>query len=115
MSGLTLDDPLPLAKACQDWPISGEDRPLFWSQAYVKFWYEFSDIGWNRITRIVSASHDLDLAQSARLFALVNIALADSYIAGWDSKFYYDARSPPFGPGTLMETQRPKRILPGSL
>jgi hypothetical protein len=58
--------------------------------AYGKFWYEFSDIGWNRITRIVSASHDLDLAQSARLFALVNITLADSWIAGWDSKFYYD-------------------------
>lgn len=58
--------------------------------AYAKFWYEFSDIGWNRITRIVAASHDLDLAQSARLFALVNIALADSYIAGWDSKLYYD-------------------------
>ena len=58
--------------------------------AYAKFWYEFSDIGWNRITRIVSASHDHDLAQSARLFALVNIAMADSYIAGWDSKLYYD-------------------------
>ena len=57
---------------------------------YGKFWYEFSDIGWNRITRIVSASHDLDLARSARLFALVNIALADSWIAGWDSKQYYD-------------------------
>jgi hypothetical protein len=57
---------------------------------YAKFWYEFSDIGWNRITRIVAANHDLDLAESARLFALMNIALADSYIAGWDSKFYYD-------------------------
>lgn len=58
--------------------------------AYAKFWYEFSDIGWNRITRKVAASHDLDLSQSARLFALVNIAMADSYIAGWDSKQYYD-------------------------
>ena len=58
--------------------------------AYAKFWYEFSDIGWNHITRIAAGSHDLDLAQNARLFALVNIALADSYIAGWDSKLYYD-------------------------
>ena len=49
-----------------------------------------SDIGWNRITRIVSASQDLDLAQSARLFAVVNLPIADSWIAGWESKFYYD-------------------------
>ena len=58
--------------------------------AYGKFWYEFSDIGWNRITRVAATGHALDLAQSARLFALVNIALADSYIAGWDSKQHYD-------------------------
>lgn len=58
--------------------------------AYGRFWYEASDIGWNRITRIVAVDQDLDLAQSARLFALVNLALADSWIAGWDSKLYYD-------------------------
>ncbi|MFN7118114.1 MAG: vanadium-dependent haloperoxidase [Saprospiraceae bacterium] len=55
-----------------------------------KFWYEFSEIGWNRVTRVAVANHKMDLLATARLFALVNMALADSYIAGWDSKFHYN-------------------------
>ncbi len=55
-----------------------------------KFWYEFSEIGWNRVTATAAADKNLDLLSTARLFALVNIALADSYIAGWDSKFHYN-------------------------
>jgi hypothetical protein len=55
-----------------------------------KFWYEFSEIGWNRVTATVAADKNLDLLSTARLFALVNIALADAYIAGWDSKFHYN-------------------------
>jgi hypothetical protein len=57
---------------------------------YAKFWYENSDTGWNRITRIVTQSEGLDLYDSARVFALVNMAMADGFIAGWDSKFFYD-------------------------
>jgi hypothetical protein len=57
---------------------------------YAKFWYEFSEIGWNRITRVVAGKEQSDLLTTARLFALMNIALADSYTAGWDSKFYYN-------------------------
>src|SRR6185436_17035312 len=30
------------------------------------------------------------LFATARLFALLNMALTDSYTAGWDSKFYYN-------------------------
>ena len=54
------------------------------------FWYEFSEIGWNRVTATAAVNKNLDLLATARLFALVNIALADSYIAGWDSKFHYN-------------------------
>jgi PAP2 superfamily len=57
---------------------------------YAKFWYEFSEIGWNRIARVVAAKEQTDLLSTARLFALVNIALADSYTAGWDSKHHYN-------------------------
>jgi hypothetical protein len=57
---------------------------------YAKFWYEFSEAGWNRVARVVVTDKDLSLVESARLFALVNIALADSYIAGWDAKLYYN-------------------------
>jgi hypothetical protein len=57
---------------------------------YAAFWYEFSDIGWNRIARVVSRQQLQDLWQRARTFALLNVAMADAYIAGWDSKFHYD-------------------------
>lgn len=58
--------------------------------AYAKFWYEDSDIGWNNITRDVVVRKKLSLHDTARLFALLNIALADAYIAGWDAKFQHD-------------------------
>jgi len=61
---------------------------------YAKFWYEFSEIGWNRVARIVSKDKELNLPEAARLFALMNMALADSYIGGWDSKFYYNCWRP---------------------
>ena len=57
---------------------------------YAAFWYELSDIGWNRIARVVSREHPQDLWTTARTFALLNAALADSYIAGWDSKMHYN-------------------------
>lgn len=58
--------------------------------AIAKYWYEFSEIGWNRVTRVAAQDAKLDLLTTARLFALVNIALADSYIAGWDSKLFHN-------------------------
>ncbi|MCF0072877.1 phosphatase PAP2 family protein [Dyadobacter sp. CY261] len=58
--------------------------------SYAKFWYEFSEIGWNRVARVAVIKQDLDLIGTARLFALLNMALADSYTAGWDSKFHYN-------------------------
>jgi hypothetical protein len=58
--------------------------------AYAAFWYEFSDAGWNRIARVVSAKVKQDLWDRARTFALLNMAMADSYIAGWDSKYHYN-------------------------
>lgn len=57
---------------------------------YAAYWYEFSDIGWNRILRNVSRDKPQDLWQRARTFALLNAAIADSYIAGWDSKMLFD-------------------------
>lgn len=57
---------------------------------YAKFWYELSEVGWNRIGRIAAQDRKLDLFTAARLFALLNMALADAYTAGWDSKFHYN-------------------------
>jgi hypothetical protein len=51
------------------------------------FWVESSPLRWNRIARTVAASKRLDLWQNARLFALLNMALADGYVATFDTKY----------------------------
>jgi hypothetical protein len=58
--------------------------------SYAKFWYEYAEIGWNRIASVAASKEKTDLLTTARLFAMLNIALTDSYTAGWDSKFYYN-------------------------
>jgi membrane-associated phospholipid phosphatase len=55
-----------------------------------KYWYEHSTQGWNRIAREVSASRHLGLWENARLFALVNLAMADGFIAGFEAKYHYN-------------------------
>jgi hypothetical protein len=53
------------------------------------FWIESSPLAWNRIARSVSAAQGLDLWQNARLFGLLNMALADGYIASFATKYHY--------------------------
>src|SRR5215213_6526776 len=43
------------------------------------FWWESSPLKWNRIARTVSSEQGLDLWDNARLFGLLNMALADGY------------------------------------
>jgi PAP2 superfamily len=54
------------------------------------FWYESSPLKWNRIARTVSADRGLTPWENARLFGLLNLALADGYIAMVDSKNHYN-------------------------
>jgi hypothetical protein len=44
---------------------------------------------WNAIARRVVAEHHLTLGASARLFALLNVAMADAHIAVYDAKYTY--------------------------
>jgi hypothetical protein len=54
------------------------------------FWWESSPLKWNRIARTVSADQGLNLWENARLFGLLNLALADGYIAMVDTKNHYN-------------------------
>src|SRR5687767_13931317 len=45
---------------------------------------------WNHIAQDVAAMTGLSLEQSARLFALLNIAMADAGICAWDAKYAYN-------------------------
>lgn len=54
------------------------------------FWVESSPLQWNRIARTVAASAGLDTWESARLFGLLNLALADGYISSFETKNHYN-------------------------
>jgi hypothetical protein len=54
-----------------------------------RYWYENSPQGWNRIARVVAVDRGLDEWESARLLALVNLAMADGFIGGFEAKYYF--------------------------
>jgi len=49
---------------------------------------------WNQIAADISAANNLSLEQNARLFALLNLAEADTAIATWEAKRFYDMWRP---------------------
>jgi hypothetical protein len=53
------------------------------------FWVESSPLAWNRLARAVSVDRGFDLWENARLFGLLNLAMADGYIASWEVKYHY--------------------------
>ena len=55
---------------------------LFWNGAIQNYW--------NEITQTAASAQDLTTAQSARLFALLNLTLADAVIAFYDAKYTYN-------------------------
>jgi hypothetical protein len=52
---------------------------------------------YNQIVRVIAIQQKNTLEQNARLFALVNYAMADAGIAAWDSKYYYAVWRPIVG------------------
>jgi membrane-associated phospholipid phosphatase len=54
-----------------------------------KFWNGNIQDFWNEIAQTAALRHHLNLAHSARLFALLNISLADTTIAFFDAKYTY--------------------------
>jgi hypothetical protein len=60
---------------------------------------------YNQITRVIAQQRGNTVVENARLFALINLAMADAGIACWESKFFYDFWRPILGiresdPGT---------------
>ena len=59
-----------------------------------KFWNGNIQDFWNEIAQTAAIEHHLDLVQSAHLFALLNISLADTTIAFFEAKYLYDVWRP---------------------
>ena len=58
-----------------------------------RFWFEGPGV-WNTIARTVAAARKLDALDSARTLALMNLAMADAFIAGFKIRYVYDSWRP---------------------
>jgi hypothetical protein len=54
-----------------------------------KFWAGNTALFWNRIALTMTAQNNTSLSDNARLFAVLNVAMADAAIACWDAKYTY--------------------------
>jgi membrane-associated phospholipid phosphatase len=59
-----------------------------------KFWAAPIQNYWNEIAQTVATVHHSDLADTARLFAALNLSVADSVIAFYDAKYTYQLWRP---------------------
>ena len=59
-----------------------------------RFWNGAIQNYWNEIAQTATDAHHLTTAERARLFALVNFAIADSVIAFYDAKYTYNLWRP---------------------
>jgi hypothetical protein len=53
------------------------------------FWQDSGPAIWNRVYRALAVSRGLDIVDSARLFAMTNLAAADGSIGCWNDKAYW--------------------------
>jgi len=53
------------------------------------FWQDNGAAIWNRVHRSLATSHGLDIVDSARLFAMTDLAAADGAIGCWNDKAYW--------------------------
>jgi PAP2 superfamily len=54
------------------------------------FWQDSGPAIWNRVFRALAASKGLDIVESARLYAITNLAAADAVIGCWNDKYYWN-------------------------
>jgi hypothetical protein len=59
-----------------------------------RFWAGTAALFWNRAAVSAALQRHTTLSENARLFALLNVAMADAQIACWDSKYYFELWRP---------------------
>jgi len=55
-----------------------------------RFWAGTAAGFWNRAAAAASRERHLTLSDNARLFALLNVAIADAVISCWDAKYFFE-------------------------
>ena len=59
-----------------------------------RFWGGTALSFWNRAAATAAQQRRITLSENARLFALLNVAVADSAIAAWDAKYHFELWRP---------------------
>jgi hypothetical protein len=60
-------------------------------QTYIARWWQSTAVAsWNAVARELVAREDVDVVDSARLFAMQNLSAADAAINCWNDKYYWD-------------------------
>jgi hypothetical protein len=57
--------------------------------AIAVFWTANTAISWNRLATSIAEQRHLTLSGTARMLALLNVAMADATIACWEAKYHY--------------------------
>jgi hypothetical protein len=92
--------------------LNSATRTLFQSHA-AAFWQTSPTTNYNAIARRFVDQRSLDLSDSARLFAMLNLSAADALINTWNDKYYWNFWRPitairkadiDGNPGTLQDT-----------
>jgi hypothetical protein len=61
------------------------------NQTYIARWWQSTPVSsWNEVARELISRNDLDVADSARLFAMENLTAADAAINCWNDKYHWD-------------------------
>jgi PAP2 superfamily len=74
----------------QEYGAADSTRRTEEQTAYAVWWMEFAEGSVIRLARQLTTGHDVHLWTAARLFAHIGMALFDTYIAVWDSKYGYN-------------------------
>ena len=69
----------------REWGAFGSVRRTAWQTETARFWQYLGTPAWNQVARSLATGHPLPLADDARLFALLNIAMFDAYLAVFDA------------------------------
>ncbi|WP_255757553.1 vanadium-dependent haloperoxidase [Massilia sp. erpn] len=81
-----------------------------------KFWVDGSGSvtppgHWNQIGQDLVRKHKLDEGKTARLFAMLNVALADTFIATWEAKYHFWTARPVTMAKTVLGVELKPAIL----
>jgi len=73
----------------KEWGAVDSKRRSAWQTETARFWEQLGPPAWNSVARSLSAGQSMPLAQRARVFALLNMAMFDAYLAVFDTKYHY--------------------------